>query len=43
MVAVKAEKCRPVPLEKVAGRLKIVPPDHAWVRSARLVGTRFGD
>jgi 6-phosphofructokinase 1 len=43
MVAIKGQKCISVPLEKVAGRRKIVPPDHPWVRSARLVGTRFGD
>ena len=43
LVAVKGDKCKPVPLEKVAGRLKTVPCDHPWVRSARLVGTCFGD
>jgi 6-phosphofructokinase 1 len=43
MVAAKGQKCAPVPLKKVAGRLKTVPPDHAWIRSARLVGTCFGD
>ncbi len=43
MVAVKRDKCVPVPLEKVAGRLKLVPPNHPWIQSARLVGTSFGD
>jgi len=43
MVAVKGERCVPVPLEKVAGSRKIVPPDHPWIESARLVGTSFGD
>ena len=43
MVAMKGNKCRPVPLEKVAGRTKLVPPDHPWIRSARLVGSCFGD
>jgi 6-phosphofructokinase 1 len=43
MVAVKGEKCKPVPLSKVAGRRRSVPPDHPWIRSARLVGTSFGD
>jgi len=43
MVAAKGPKCVPVPLEKVAGRLRTVPPDHPWIRSARLVGTCFGD
>jgi len=32
-----------MPLDQVAGKLKLVPPDHASVRSARLVGTCMGD
>jgi len=43
MVAYRGEGCRPVPLEKVAGNRKEVPPDHPLVRSARLVGTCLGD
>ncbi|MCY3021081.1 MAG: ATP-dependent 6-phosphofructokinase [Planctomycetota bacterium] len=43
MVAVKGDKCVPVPLDKVAGRKKTVPPDHPWIGAARLVGTCFGD
>jgi 6-phosphofructokinase 1 len=43
MVAVKGTQCKPVPLEKVAGRLKQVSLDHPWIRSARLVGTNLGD
>ncbi|HUT21161.1 MAG TPA: hypothetical protein VM366_18560 [Anaerolineae bacterium] len=43
MVAITRHKCKAVSLEKVAGRLKTVMPDHPWVRSARLVGTSFGD
>jgi 6-phosphofructokinase 1 len=43
MVAVKGEDCVPVELGKVAGNLKRVPLDHPWIRSARLVGTCFGD
>jgi 6-phosphofructokinase 1 len=43
MVAVKGDDCVPVPLADVAGRLKLVPPDHATIRSARLVGTCMGD
>jgi 6-phosphofructokinase 1 len=43
MVAVRGQKYKPVPLKKVAGRRKSVPPDHPWIRSARLVGTSFGD
>jgi 6-phosphofructokinase len=43
MVAVRGQKCKPVPLAKVAGRRKTVPLDHSWICSARLVGTCFGD
>jgi 6-phosphofructokinase 1 len=43
MVAVQGAECVPVPLEKVAGKVKLVPPDHAWLRSAKLVGTCLGD
>ncbi len=43
MVAVKGEDIVPVPLDEVAGKLKLVPQDHAMVRSARLVGTCMGD
>lgn len=43
MVAVKGGDCVPVPLEDVAGKLKLVPTDHAWIQSARLVGTCMGD
>jgi 6-phosphofructokinase 1 len=43
MVAVKGDECVPVPLENVAGAKKIVPPDHPWVQTARLVSTCLGD
>ncbi len=43
MVAVRGEECVPVPLEEVAGHRRVVPLDHPWIRSARLVGTSFGD
>jgi 6-phosphofructokinase len=43
MVAVDCDGWKPVPLEQVAGKLRTVPPDHPWVRSARLVGTSMGD
>ncbi len=43
MVAARGESCKAVPLAKVAGRRKTVPLDHPWIRSARLVGTCFGD
>jgi 6-phosphofructokinase 1 len=43
MVAVQGAECVPVPLEEVAGKKKLVPLDHSWIQSARLVGTSFGD
>ena len=43
MVAVKGDDCVPVPLKEVAGKRRIVPLDHPWIESARLVGTSFGD
>jgi 6-phosphofructokinase 1 len=43
MVAAKGDDTQPVPLEDVAGKLKYVPPDHAWVCTARSVGTCLGD
>ena len=43
MVAAKKDRCEPVELKKVAGKLKLVPSDHPWIRSGRLVGTCFGD
>jgi 6-phosphofructokinase 1 len=43
MVAARGDNTEPVPLEKVAGKRKIVPPDHSWVETARRVGTCLGD
>jgi len=43
MAAVKCDGWQPVPLEQVAGKLRLVPSDHPWIRSARLVGTNLGD
>jgi 6-phosphofructokinase len=43
MVAVRGEGVEPVPLEEVAGKTKLVPLDHPWIRSARQVGTSLGD
>lgn len=42
MVALQGTETVPVPLEKVAGIKKLVPPDHPWIDSARLVETSFG-
>jgi ATP-dependent phosphofructokinase / diphosphate-dependent phosphofructokinase len=43
MVAARGDGTEPVPLEKVAGKRKAVPPDHSWVQTARHVGTCMGD
>jgi 6-phosphofructokinase 1 len=43
MVAARGDGTEPVPLEKVAGKRKAVPPDHSWVLTARHVGTCMGD
>ncbi len=43
MVALKNNHLEAVPLEKVVGKTKKVPGDHQWIKSARRVGTCFGD
>jgi ATP-dependent phosphofructokinase / diphosphate-dependent phosphofructokinase len=43
MVAARGDGTEAVPLEKVAGKLKTVPPDHPWIETARRVGTCMGD
>jgi 6-phosphofructokinase 1 len=43
LVAARGEGTEPVPLEEVAGKRKLVPIDHPWIESARLVGTTLGD
>jgi 6-phosphofructokinase 1 len=43
MVCLKGAEVTSVPLEQVAGKLKLVPPDHPLLRAARRVGTNFGD
>ena len=43
MVAARGEGAEAMPLEEVAGRKKLVPPDHPWIASARRVGTNLGD
>ena len=37
MVAARGDGTEPVPLDQVAGKLKLVPPDHSWVQAARRV------
>lgn len=43
MIAAKGNGVEPVPLEKVVGARKTVPPDHPWIISARSIGTCLGD
>jgi phosphofructokinase-like protein len=43
MIAARGDGTEPVPLEKVAGKRKVVPLDHPWIKSARHVGTNLGD
>ncbi len=42
MVAVKGRVAEAVPLKDVAGKKKLVEPDHPWIDAARLVGTCLG-
>jgi 6-phosphofructokinase len=43
MMALQNGQILAVPLEQVAGKKKLVPPDHPLVQSARMVGTSLGD
>ncbi|GEA85034.1 MAG: 6-phosphofructokinase [Cellulomonas sp.] len=43
MVASRGEDTEAVPLAQVAGKVKLVPQDHAWIAAARQVGTGLGD
>ncbi len=43
MVAARGDSAVPVPLDQVAGNLKVVPLDHPWIESARRIGTNMGD
>lgn len=43
MVASRGRSVTAVPLEEVAGKKNLVPPDHPWVTTARHVGTCLGD
>ncbi len=42
MIAARGDGVAPVPLEEVAGKKNLVPKDHPFLQSARLVGTSFG-
>jgi len=43
MVAARGEDTDLVPLTEVAGQLRLVPPDHEWIQTARKLGTGLGD
>ena len=43
LVAIKGNRCVPVPLDEVAGKKRIVPVNHPWIETARLVETCLGD
>ena len=43
MIATRGEGCKPVPLKDVAGKIKMVPLDHPWIKSALHVGTSLGE
>jgi 6-phosphofructokinase 1 len=43
MLSLKGAEVTSVPIEQVAGKLKLVPLDHPLIRAARRVGTNFGD
>jgi 6-phosphofructokinase 1 len=43
MVAARGDRAEPVAIEEVAGKLRTIPLDHAWIASARRVGTCLGD
>jgi ATP-dependent phosphofructokinase / diphosphate-dependent phosphofructokinase len=43
MVAARGDDTEAVPLQEVAGKVKLVPADHDWVAAARKVGTGLGD
>lgn len=43
MVAIQGDETVPVALDKIAGLKKLVPADHPWLETARLVETCLGD
>jgi len=43
MVASRGDDIEPVLIEDVAGKTKLVPVDHPWVRSAKNIGINLGD
>ena len=43
MIALRGNELVPVPLDEVAGKLKLVPPDCAEVQYAKALGISFAD
>ena len=43
MVGIKNREIIKVPLEEVAGKLKMVSPDASIVKEAKMIGISFGD
>jgi len=43
LVAMQQGRLTSVPIEDVADRVKVVPPDHELVRASRAIGVSFGD
>lgn len=43
MVGIVNGRVEPVPLKKVAGKLKMIDPDSSIIREIKAVGISFGD
>ena len=43
MVALQNNEIVPVPLEEVAGKLKVVDPNESIIKEAKALGICFGD
>ena len=43
MVAARGDGAEAVPLGEVVGKVKLVPPDHPWIKTARDIGVCLGD
>jgi 6-phosphofructokinase 1 len=43
MAALKGNRITTVSLESVGGKIRNVPPDSPWIKSARAIGIGFGD
>jgi 6-phosphofructokinase 1 len=42
MVVLRDNKIEHVPIEKIAGKMRLVTPDHRWVKAARGIGLSLG-